>query len=127
MMLASWMTRCFKNNFAKVKKRERSVQRNEVASLRATVDRVLEEFGAFRPDYEALVDAARMVAEERDACGSRGAELESANRRLVDMLWGRQSERRSESPDQQHLIRRRPRRATPRGTAGDHHRPGPGG
>ena len=29
----------------------------EVASLRASLDRVLEEFGAFRRDYEALVDA----------------------------------------------------------------------
>ncbi len=31
------------------------------------------------------------------------AELEAANNRLTDMLWGRRSERRSESPDQQRL------------------------
>ena len=30
-------------------------------------------------------------------------ELEAANNRLVDMLWGRRSERRSESPDQRQL------------------------
>ena len=75
----------------------------EVASLRATLDRVLEEFGAFRRDYEALVDATRIITAERDALRQRVADLEAANRRLVDMLWGRRSERRSESPDQRHL------------------------
>jgi transposase len=85
-----------------------SEQRNEalrceVASLRATLDRVLEEFGAFRRDYEALVDATRIITAERDALRQRVAELEAANRRLVDMLWGQRSERRSESPDQRHL------------------------
>jgi transposase len=33
----------------------------------------------------------------------RVAELEVANKRLVDMLWGRRSERRSDSPDQMQL------------------------
>ena len=85
-----------------------SEQRNEalsreVASLRGTLDRVLEEFGAFRRDYEALVNATRIITAERNALRQRVAELESANRRLVNMLWGRRSERRSESPDQQHL------------------------
>ena len=75
----------------------------EVASLRASLDRVLEEFGAFRRDYEALVDATRIVTEERDALRQRVAELEAANNRLADMLWGRRSERRKESPDQRHL------------------------
>ena len=47
-----------------------SEQRNEapvreVASLRASLDRVLEEFGAFRRDYEALVDATRIITDER--------------------------------------------------------------
>ena len=46
-----------------------SEQRNEalsreVASLRATLDCVLEEFGAFRRDYEALVDATRIITAE---------------------------------------------------------------
>ncbi len=75
----------------------------ELVSLRATLDRVLEEFGALRRDYEALVDATRIITEERNALRQRVAELEAANNRLVDMLWGRRSERRSESPDQQHL------------------------
>jgi transposase len=78
-----------------------SEQRNE--ELRASQQRVLEEFASFRSDYEALVDATRIITSDREALRQRVAELESANNRLVDMLWGRRSERRSESPDQQHL------------------------
>ena len=37
------------------------------------------------------------------ALRQRVAELEAANRRLVDMLWGRRSERRVESADQGRL------------------------
>lgn len=77
--------------------------RRELASLRASLNRVLEEFGCFRRDYEALVDATRTITEERDALRQRVAELEAANNRLTDMLWGRRSERRSESPNQRHL------------------------
>jgi transposase len=85
-----------------------SEQRNEalsreVASLRATLDQVLKDFGAFRRDYEALVDATRIITAERDALRQRVAELETANKRLVDMLWGRRTERRSDSPDQRQL------------------------
>lgn len=75
----------------------------ELASLRASQDRILEEFGALRRDYAALVDATRVITSERDALRQRVAELEAANNRLVDMLWGRRSERRNESPGQQHL------------------------
>ena len=82
---------------------QQQAQGSELVSLRATLDRVLEEFGALRRDYEALVDATRIITEERNALRQRVAELEAANNRLVDMLWGRRSERRSESPDQQHL------------------------
>jgi transposase len=86
----------------------RSEERNEalgreVASLRATLERVLAEFGTLRHDYETLVDATRIITSERDALRQRVAELEVANNRLVDMLWGRRSERRSDSPDQRHL------------------------
>jgi transposase len=85
-----------------------SEQRNEalgreLASLRASQDRVVEELGAVRRDYETLVDATRVITGERDALGQRVAELEAANHRLVDMLWGRRSERRSISPDQRLL------------------------
>jgi transposase len=85
-----------------------SEQRNEalsreVSSLRATLDHVLQEFAAFRREHEALVDATRIIIAERDALRQRVVELEAANNRLTDMLWGRRSERRSESPDQRHL------------------------
>ena len=73
---------------------------SEVASLRAAMERMTAEFGALRCDYEALADATRIITDERDAQGRRIAELETANNRLVDMLWGRRSERRTESPDQ---------------------------
>lgn len=85
-----------------------SEQRNEelcreLALLRASLDNVLQEFRVLRGDYEALVDATRVLTSERDGLHRRVAELEAANHRLVDMLWGRRSERRSESPDQRHL------------------------
>ena len=85
-----------------------SEQRNEalcreLASSRLSQERVLEEFATLRRDYEALVDATRVIAGDRDTLLQRVAELEAANKRLVDMLWGRRSERRSESPGQQQL------------------------
>ncbi len=85
-----------------------SEQRNEalgreLASLRASFAQLQQEQQVLRRDHEALVDATRIITDERDALRLRAAELEAANKRLVDMLWGRRSERRSESPDQQHL------------------------
>jgi transposase len=82
---------------------QQQAQGSELASLRASLDRVLEEFAALRRDYEALVDATRIITDERNTLRQRVAELEAANNRLTDMLWGRRSERRSESPDQRHL------------------------
>jgi len=76
---------------------------NEVASLRTSLERVLAQFAAFRHDHEALIDATRILTSERDLLKKRVAELEVANKRLVDMLWGRRSERRSDSPDQMQL------------------------
>ena len=59
-----------------------SEQRNEalsreLTSLRATLDSVLQEFGALRRDYEALVDATRVLTDERDGLLKRVAELEA--------------------------------------------------
>ena len=68
----------------------------EVAALRA-------EFAAFRRDHEALINATRVLVGERDLLQKRVTELEVINKRLVDMLWGRRSERRSDSPDQMQL------------------------
>jgi transposase len=87
---------------------QQSEQRNEalgreLKSLRASFEQILQEQHVLRRDYEALVDATRIITSERDALRQRVAELEAANNRLVDMLWGRRSERRSESPDQRQL------------------------
>ena len=87
---------------------QESEQRNaamlrELATLRASQDRVLEEFAALRHDYEALLGATQALAEDRDVLRGRTAELEATNARLVDMPWGRRSERRGESPGQRQL------------------------
>ena len=75
----------------------------ELASLRGSLEQVLQGQATSRRDYATLVDATRGITSERDALRERVAELEAANRRLVDMLWGRRSERRMESADQGHL------------------------
>jgi transposase len=72
----------------------------ELASLRAAMERMTAEFGALRRDYEELVEAAQKVTAERDAQARQIAELQAVNNRLVDMLWGRRSERRAASADQ---------------------------
>jgi len=77
--------------------------RRELAAVRASQDQVLQEFAALRRDYDSLVDATRIITDERNTLRQRVAELEAANNRLTDMLWGRRSERRSESPDQRQL------------------------
>src|ERR1035437_2040291 len=77
--------------------------RSELASMRASQAQILAEFGALRGNYEALLDATRVITDDREALRLRVVELDASNKRLVDMLWGRRSERRTESPDQQHL------------------------
>jgi transposase len=76
-------------------KRNEALQ-SEVALLRA-------EFAAFRRDYEALAAATQVITDDRNSLRQRVAELEASNKRLIDMLWGRRSERRGESPDQRQL------------------------
>jgi transposase len=78
-----------------------SDQRNE--ALQGELVSLRAEFGSFRRDYEALAEAMRAITGERDLLQKRVAELEVVNKRLVDMLWGRRSERRSESSDQMQL------------------------
>jgi len=57
---------------------QQQAQGSELASLRASLDRVLTEFGALRRDYEALVDATRIITDERNTLRQRVAELEAA-------------------------------------------------
>ena len=49
-----------------------------------------------KTDYVALVDSTHVLMADRDALKLRVAELEATNKRLVDMLWGRRSERRTD-------------------------------
>jgi transposase len=76
--------------------RRNEALQGEIATLRA-------EFTTFRRDHEALIDATRVLVGARDLLQKRVTEQEVINKRLVDMLWGRRSERRSDSPDQMQL------------------------
>ena len=80
---------------------QESERRNE--ALQSEIAALHAAFATFRHDYEALVDATRILTGERDLLQKRVTELEVVNKRLVDMLWGRRSERRSDSPDQMQL------------------------
>jgi transposase len=75
----------------------------ELSTLRALLEEIRQEHQTLRRDHEALVEAAGVITADRDALRARVAELEAANHRLVDMLWGRRSERRRESSGQRHL------------------------
>ena len=68
--------------------------------LRQQNQQQAQAFNQLRHDHEALLETTRAVVEDREQLQQRVAELEAANTRLVDMLWGRRSERRSVSPDQ---------------------------
>lgn len=72
----------------------------EAASPQDALRTLADELAAVRHDYAALVDSSLVVTRQRDALQERVAELEAANQRLVDMVWGRRSERRKDSPGQ---------------------------
>jgi len=55
---------------------------------------------ALRNDHASLLNSTQTLIEDRQKLQQRMAELEAANKQLVDMLWGRRSERRTISPDQ---------------------------
>ena len=59
-----------------------------------------QELDTQRHDYEAILTSTQTLIEDRDKLQRRVDELEAVNQRLVDMLWGRRSERRVPSPDQ---------------------------
>jgi transposase len=85
-----------------------SERRNEALqsaneSLQSQITSLRAEFATFRRDHEALIDATRVLVGERDLLQKRVTELEVINKRLVDMIWGRRSERRNDSPDQMQL------------------------
>ena len=86
-------------------------------------NRLASELAAARHDYAALADASQVLMRQRDALQERVAELEAAHKRLVDMVWGRRSERRKDRGDPPLRIRdcgatRRRRQVGP-GAVGD--------
>jgi len=73
-------------------------QQNE--SLVQSIAQLQQNHAALQQDYEALLASTQTLIEDRGKLQQRVAELEAANKQLVDMLWGRRSERRTISPDQ---------------------------
>ncbi|MHB8970755.1 MAG: IS66 family transposase [Pirellulaceae bacterium] len=59
-----------------------------------------QQLETLRHDHAALVTSTQTLMADREQRQLRVAELEAINQRLVDMLWGRRSERRACSPDQ---------------------------
>ena len=78
MIAASWMRRCLPNNCDRACNATKRCY-EELASLRAALEPVLQSQQALRRDYEALVDATRTLSQERDALKQRVAELEAMN------------------------------------------------
>jgi transposase len=64
------------------------------------ISRLTGELAAARHDYAALLAASQVLTRRCEALEERNAELEAANKRLVNMVWGRRSERRKDSPGQ---------------------------
>ena len=60
------------------------------------------DYQQLRHDYETLLESSQTLLAERERLQERVAELEAANNKLTNMLWGRRSERREE-PGQLHL------------------------
>lgn len=72
----------------------------EAAVSQEAFRKLADELAAVRHDYAALVDSSQVLMRQRDAQQERIAELEAVNQRLLDMVWGRRSERRKDSPGQ---------------------------
>ena len=64
------------------------------------ISTLTQELAAARHDYAALLDASQVLTRRCEGLETRVAELEAANKRLVNMVWGRRSERRKDSPGQ---------------------------
>ena len=74
--------------------------RDENAAMREENAAIRQEIATQRHDYESLLNSTQTLIDDRDKLQRRVDELEAINKRLVDMLWGRRSERRFFSPDQ---------------------------
>ena len=77
--------------------------REQNASLVKIIDELRREIEKRNHDHAALLVSTQTLIEDRDKLGQRVEELEAINERLIDMLWGRRSERRMDDPNQQNL------------------------
>ena len=77
--------------------------RERNASMEQAIDELRQETEKRTHDHEALLISTQTLIEDRDRLQQRVDELEAVNQRLVDMLWGRRSERRVNDPNQQTL------------------------
>jgi chromosome segregation ATPase len=68
-------------------------QRDELEELRRS-NHIL------RNNLSAVEESTAKVMADRERLQRRVTELEATNKRLVDMLWGRRSERRVADPNQ---------------------------
>ncbi len=72
-------------------------------SMEKMVGQLQQEVKKRVHDHEALLVSTQALIEDRSKLQQRVEELEAINQRLVDMLWGRRSERRMDDPNQQNL------------------------
>jgi len=75
----------------------------ELDLVREQLRNVKAENATLRADHEALVNASQTLAEDREKLRQRLEELEAVNKHLLNLVWGRRTERRTESSAQQYL------------------------
>ena len=90
-----------KSELAALQADHRALQR-EHAELLQKHAQLQSDYQQLRHDYETLLESSQTLLAERERLQERVAELEAANSKLTNMLWGRRSERREE-PGQLHL------------------------
>ena len=74
--------------------------RQQNQSFAQSMEQMQQDHATLQHDYEALLVSTQTLIDDRVNLQQRVAELEAANKQLVDMLWGRRSERRTLSPGQ---------------------------
>jgi transposase len=65
--------------------------------LTQLIETLRGELNTLKTDYLTLAESTKVMMVDRDSLKQRVLELEAANKRLTDMLWGRRSERRSDA------------------------------
>lgn len=69
-------------------------QRRENEAMRAVHEAHQRDYATLNAQYLSLSKTINGLVAERDELKKKNAELEASNKKLVDQLWGRRSERR---------------------------------